>query len=263
MKSYKLQRLAPERFLVWDLLRDTRSYYLNHHVFLIDFTGVEKVRSEFSAKGLMKPSYVAFMLFAISKVLPAHPKFNSYLRTFPTPRLALYRDVDICYTAEKTNPSGERVVALSILRNCGNKHFMQISDHIRDTRNFDIEKMPEHKDFSAFLRIPDFIRFFLFRLFYRPFPEKMRRIGGTCALTSVGKYGVDITTPLSPKTITFSLGRVAPRALVADGKAEARMSAYVTLTYDHRVADGAECAALGSDLRRFIENIGEEVAKDA
>lgn len=253
MKDYRLDKLSGDRLLVWDLLGDTDSYYLNHQIVLIDFTAVENARIAAAASGALKPSYVAFTLYAISKALGAFPVFNSYLRTFPAARLALYKDIDICFTVERVKHGGAKYVGLSVLRNCEHKSFAQMNTEFEEIKKSDYEKTADYKNRRLFLMIPAFIRMFLFRLFYKPFPSKMRQIGGSCAFTSVGKHGVDFTTPLSPKSITFSLGRVGVRPMAAGGSIEARLCAYITLTYDHRIADGAECAALGERLKNIIE----------
>lgn len=253
LKDYRLDKLSDDRLLVWDLLSDTDSYYLNHHIVLVDFTAVENARKAAAASKAPRPSYVSFTLYAISKALGAFPIFNSYLRTFPTARLALYKDIDICFTAERVKPCGAKYVGLSVLRNCGQKSFAQMNTEFEEFKKSDYEKTADYKNRRLFLMIPAFIRMLLFRLFYKPFPSKMRRISGSCAFTSVGKHGVDFTTPLSPKSITFSLGRVGVRPIVAGGAIQARLCAYITLTYDHRIADGAECAALGERLKHIIE----------
>ncbi len=254
MKEYSFDKLSGDRRLVWDLLSDTDSYYLNHQILLVDFTAVENARKAAAASGAFKPTYVAFTLYAISKALGAFPVFNSYLRSFPAARLALYKDIDICFTLERKKRDGAKYVGLSVLRNCEYKNFTELNSEFEEIKKSDYEKTADYKNRRLFLMIPDFIRMFLFRLFYKPFPSKMRQIAGTCAFTSVGKHGVDFTTPLSPKSITFSLGRVGVRPVAFSGGVEARSCAYITLTYDHRIADGAECAALGERLKNIIEN---------
>ena len=253
LKEYRLDKLSGDRRLVWDLLSDTDSYYLNHQILLVDFTAVENARKTAAASGASVPTYVAFTLYAVSKALGAFPVFNSYLRSLPTARLALYKDIDICFTVERMTRDGAKYVGLSILRNCGHKSFTEMNAEFEEIKKSDYEKTADYKNRRLFMMIPDFIRMFLFRLFYKPFPSKMRQIAGSCAFTSVGKHGVDFTTPLSPKSITFSLGRVSVRPVAVNGSIEARTCAYITLTYDHRIADGAECAALGERLKNIIE----------
>jgi pyruvate/2-oxoglutarate dehydrogenase complex dihydrolipoamide acyltransferase (E2) component len=253
LAGYELTPLSPQRLLVWDLLRDTDSYYLNHQVFLVDFTAVEELRTRFAKRGLPRPSYVACTLFAMSRVIPGHPVFNSYLREFPLTRLALFQGVDVAYTLEKFHPDGSSVLSLSILQHCDSWSFAQFLERFRQEKEAGLENLGYYRILRMFLLIPRFVRMFLFKLFCKPFPGVMRRIAGTVAFTSVGKHGVDFTTPLSPKSLCVSLGAVARRAVVSNDAVRPATSAYLTLTYDHRVADGRHCAKLGNDLKRSLE----------
>jgi 2-oxoisovalerate dehydrogenase E2 component (dihydrolipoyl transacylase) len=65
--------------------------------------------------------------------------------------------------------------------------------------------------------------------------------GETIAVTNTGSYGSEFGTPvLNPgHAVTIALGVIAPRALVIDGRVEARPACTLSLTFDHRVLDGA------------------------
>ena len=65
--------------------------------------------------------------------------------------------------------------------------------------------------------------------------------GETIAVTNTGSYGSEFGTPLlNPgHAATIALGVIAPRALVIDGRVEARPACTLSLTFDHRVLDGA------------------------
>lgn len=73
--------------------------------------------------------------------------------------------------------------------------------------------------------------------------------GATIAVSNTGSYGSQSGTPLlNPgHAVTIALGVIAPRALVVDGKVEARPACTLSLTFDHRVLDGATVGrALGA-----------------
>lgn len=74
--------------------------------------------------------------------------------------------------------------------------------------------------------------------------------GATIAVTNTGSYGSEAGTPiLSPGTaVTIAFGAIAPRALVVDGEVTARLAATISLTFDHRVLDGAAAGRALSDL---------------
>jgi 2-oxoisovalerate dehydrogenase E2 component (dihydrolipoyl transacylase) len=63
----------------------------------------------------------------------------------------------------------------------------------------------------------------------------------TVAVSNTGSYGSEAGTPiLSPGTsVTLAIGVIAERALVVEGAVVARPAATLSLTFDHRVLDGA------------------------
>src|SRR5262249_1222252 len=80
-------------------------------------------------------------------------------------------------------------------------------------------------------------------------------VGGTITVTNVGSFGAEFGTPIinHPDSAILALGVLEPRALVVDGRVEARPSVTLSLSFDHRVLDGAEAgralASLGGMLQ--------------
>jgi pyruvate dehydrogenase E2 component (dihydrolipoamide acetyltransferase) len=84
-------------------------------------------------------------------------------------------------------------------------------------------------------------------------PEELR--GSTFTVTSAGKLGGLLTTPIvnHPEVAILSIGRVAERPVVRDGEIVARPIGYVSVTFDHRVIDGARAAEFGLAVIRRLE----------
>jgi pyruvate/2-oxoglutarate dehydrogenase complex dihydrolipoamide acyltransferase (E2) component len=76
-------------------------------------------------------------------------------------------------------------------------------------------------------------------------PEELR--GSTFTVTSAGKLGGLLQTPIvnHPEVAILSIGRIGPRPVVRDGEVVAGQTGYVSLTFDHRVVDGARAAQFG------------------
>ena len=76
--------------------------------------------------------------------------------------------------------------------------------------------------------------------------------GATIAVSNTGSYGSEAGTPiLSPGTsVTLATGVIVDRALVIDGRVVARPAATLSLTFDHRVLDGA---AAGRALTELVD----------
>ena len=79
-------------------------------------------------------------------------------------------------------------------------------------------------------------------------PDDLR--GSTISVSNTGSYGSEAGTPLlNPgNAVTIALGVIAPRALVVDGEVVARPACTLSLTFDHRVLDGAEAGRALTDL---------------
>jgi pyruvate/2-oxoglutarate dehydrogenase complex dihydrolipoamide acyltransferase (E2) component len=84
-------------------------------------------------------------------------------------------------------------------------------------------------------------------------PEELR--GGTFTVTSAGKLGGVLVTPLvnHPEVGILGLHRIAPRPVVRGGEVVVRDTGNVSLTFDHRVVDGARAAAFTLDVIRRLE----------
>jgi pyruvate/2-oxoglutarate dehydrogenase complex dihydrolipoamide acyltransferase (E2) component len=74
-------------------------------------------------------------------------------------------------------------------------------------------------------------------------PEDLR--GSTFSVTSAGKLGGLFVTPLinHPEVAILGVHRIAPRPVVRDGEIVVRPMGNLSLTFDHRVVDGARAAA--------------------
>ena len=80
--------------------------------------------------------------------------------------------------------------------------------------------------------------------------------GPTIAVTNTGSYGSEFGTPLlNPgHAVTIALGVIEPRALVIDGVVQARPACTLSLTFDHRVLDGATVGRAFGALVELLES---------
>jgi pyruvate/2-oxoglutarate dehydrogenase complex dihydrolipoamide acyltransferase (E2) component len=87
-------------------------------------------------------------------------------------------------------------------------------------------------------------------------PEELR--GSTFTVTSAGKLAGLFQTPIvnHPEVAILSIGRIAPRPVVREGGLAVAQVGYVSLTFDHRVVDGARAAEFGLAVIGRIEAAG-------
>lgn len=82
--------------------------------------------------------------------------------------------------------------------------------------------------------------------------------GGTFTITNLGMYDIDAFTPIInlPECAILGIGRILARPVVVDEASEAvavRRMVALSLTFDHRLVDGAPAARFLQHLKRLIE----------
>ncbi len=82
--------------------------------------------------------------------------------------------------------------------------------------------------------------------------------GGTFTLTNLGMYDIDAFTPIIhlPQCAILGLGRVTPRVVVLDeesGSTGIRRMMSLSLTFDHRILDGAPAARFLQRIKHLVE----------
>jgi pyruvate dehydrogenase E2 component (dihydrolipoamide acetyltransferase) len=85
-------------------------------------------------------------------------------------------------------------------------------------------------------------------------PEELR--GSTFTVTSAGRLGGLFVTPLvnHPEVGILGVHRIGPRPVALDGEVVVRQIGHVSVTFDHRVVDGARAAAFCLDVIRRLES---------
>ena len=80
--------------------------------------------------------------------------------------------------------------------------------------------------------------------------------GGTFTITNLGMYGVDAFTPIInlPECAILGAGRIAAQPAVVDGQVAIRQRMWLSLTFDHRLVDGAPAARF---LQRVVQLVEE------
>lgn len=82
--------------------------------------------------------------------------------------------------------------------------------------------------------------------------------GATIGVSNTGSYGSEAGTPLlNPgNAVTIAMGIIQPRALVVDDEVVARPACTLSLTFDHRVLDGAAAGRALTDLVSLLQDGG-------
>jgi pyruvate dehydrogenase E2 component (dihydrolipoamide acetyltransferase) len=79
--------------------------------------------------------------------------------------------------------------------------------------------------------------------------------GGTFTITNLGRYEVDSFTPIInlPECAILGVGRLIEKVVALDGEMTIRTMMMLSLTFDHRLVDGAPAARFFQRIKQFVE----------
>jgi len=91
--------------------------------------------------------------------------------------------------------------------------------------------------------------------------DKKEFFGGSMTISSLGGIGGSFFTPIinSPEVAIIGIGKSEVKPIFINGKFEPRMMMPISLSYDHRIIDGAEAAKFCQDLKI---NLGKNFAME-
>ena len=88
----------------------------------------------------------------------------------------------------------------------------------------------------------------------RALPDELS--GSTFTITNLGMLEIDAFTPIInlPEAAILGVGRIKDRPAVVDGKVVVRKMMWLSLTFDHRLVDGAPAGRFLQYVKNLIEN---------
>lgn len=180
-------------------------------------------------KQKVKLTVTAFILKAVASTLKAHPKFNSSLDE------AANEIVTKQYVHLGIAVDTEAGLIVPVLKDADKKTLLQVTQELNELA----EKARSRKVTGEELQ------------------------GSTFTVSNQGGIGGGAFTPIikKPDAAILGLGKGAMKAVVREGKVEARMMLPLGLSYDHRIIDGADAARFIVELVKQIESFPEETVK--
>jgi pyruvate dehydrogenase E2 component (dihydrolipoamide acetyltransferase) len=83
--------------------------------------------------------------------------------------------------------------------------------------------------------------------------------GGTFTITNLGMYGVEFFTPIinPPEAAILGVGKITEKPAVTDGEIKTKAVMILSLSYDHRIVDGAPAAEFLRKVKHELERVLE------
>jgi hypothetical protein len=184
-------------------------------------------------------------------VLRRYPQANAAFAGSLRPRMAYHDAVDVKLTLDKRVGDVRSVlsVVLPDVDACTLDHLQNAVDRLRDTP---VEDIRELDGVRALQKLPIPLGRLAFGLATR-LGGRHRRLG-TVALTSLGHQPVHRFFSFGGTTLTVGLGRIAPTPVAVHGQVVIASLLPLSLTFDHRVLDGALAAEVLAELKKSLEN---------
>ena len=169
---------------------------------------------------------LAFIIKALVRVLKLFPNFNSSIDDIENEKMVIKKYFHIGIAVDTVHG-----LMVPKIRKVDSKNINAISNELRiisdKCRNLKIEK----KEF----------------------------FGGSMTISSLGGIGGSFFTPIInyPEVAILGIGRSQKKQMLIDGKFQTKMMLPLSLSYDHRIIDGAEAARFCNELK---ENLGKNFA---
>jgi pyruvate/2-oxoglutarate dehydrogenase complex dihydrolipoamide acyltransferase (E2) component len=196
-------------------------------------------------------SVVSYVVHAAAGVLARHPEANAAVTGRLNPRVARFDTVSAKVTLDRT-VGGERVVLATVIPGLEQASLADIQAHLDRVVARDPETAPEFAAVRGLWAVPWRQALRQFRATARVL-ELRPAITGTFSVTSLGHRAVDGFHSVGGTTVTLGVGRIAERAVVRAGNLAVAPVLRLSLTFDHRVIDGAEAADVLTEIKEALE----------
>ena len=183
----------------------------------VDFTEFKKLMKE------NKVSITSGLVFVLSRVLKELNKFNAHFDS-DKKELIIYNNVNIGIAVDT-----EKGLMVPVIRDADKLSLKTINDQIKKLADKARKGIISEEEIK----------------------------GSTFTLTNLGMMRTEIFTPVinPPEVAILGIGRIIKKpVIINEDKISIRELSYLSLSYDHRIIDGADAAKFLGKLAKLIEN---------
>jgi len=214
-----IQRVAAERMA--QSFRTAPHFYLNVEM---DMSRVVEMRTMLlpgiEAKHGVRLSYTDILVYAVGRALRAHPDLNA---SFEGDALARYKEINPCLAVD--TPQG---LTVPVFYGADHLSLSQIA-----LRRAEVVQKAQNNRLGG---------------------DDLK--DGTFTLSNLGMFGIDVFQAIinPPQAAILAVGSIARRPVVVGDALEIRPTMWLTLSVDHRAADGATAARFLQELTGYLKN---------
>lgn len=221
----------------------------------VDMSWAEGLRKKFLVRGI-RLTETAILIKAIGIAQRNHPASRSTI--LPWGRIATFENICAGITIERMVGS-QPAVFFGTIESPAEKSLETIMNELRQFSESNINDHPQLALESKFSKMPWLLRQLIFRL-AMVIPEfRLRSLGATFGISSLGKFGVKAITGPCVCTSTFGVGAVEDRPIARKGQIVIRPILTLSLLFDHRCIDGASAARFLKEVKEILEGRLEDL----
>jgi Pyruvate/2-oxoglutarate dehydrogenase complex, dihydrolipoamide acyltransferase (E2) component, and related enzymes len=212
------------RMIAEKMVKAQKSAAIVTHMDEFDATELVKVREELkneAEKLGIKLTFLPFIIKAVIKALKKYPKFNAIMDDERN-ELVIKKNYNIGIAT-----ATEQGLVVPVIKDADKKSIFELAKEIEDLS----AKAREGK-----LKVEEVT-------------------GGTFSITNIGVLGGIFATPILnyPEVAILGVFKIKKKPWIVDGKIEIRDIITLTLSFDHRVIDGAEAAMFLNEIAKYLE----------
>jgi len=168
----------------------------------VDMSNAVKLREK------TQVSYTDILVKAVAQALEEHRILNS---TLEHEQIKIFEDINIGVAV-----ATEKGLVVPVIRNANKKSLTEINLALKEL----VEKAREGK------------------------LTKEDVTGGTFTVTNLGMYGVEVFIPIinPPEAAILGVGKITEKPVIINKEIKTKPIMYLSLSYDHRIVDGAPAA---------------------
>jgi pyruvate dehydrogenase E2 component (dihydrolipoamide acetyltransferase) len=184
-----------------------------------DATNLVAARQQATAELERKVSYDAFLVALVARALREHPAVSVRLTAAGLEQLS---EINIGVAVDT-----ERGLLVPVVRDAATKNLAQIQHTLQEL----VERTLSGKS------LPDDL------------------VGGTFTITNLGMFEIDAFTPIinPPESAILGVGRIVNKPVGLEGQIVLRDMMTLSLSFDHRLIDGAPAARFLQRIKQLIE----------
>jgi len=221
----------------------------------VDMTQILHLRESSATPSQSKLSIISYFIYATARVISKYPEANSSLLGGLLPKLAQSDTVSAKFALDKK--IGEQRVVLPGLIPHANQLSLQGMQNIIDYYKFnEFDNIQEYAGLKKLQRLPLFLAQLIFGWLLADLKIRRSRLG-TFSVSSLGHKSVNSFFSVGGTTLTFGLGQIQLQPVVQEGEIKIAPVMRVSMTFDHRVIDGAMAADILSEIRESLEKFCE------